>query len=648
MAAPRRVLIATCGLAVQQQTASGTKVSRGPLLPPQKDPCMYRLRPTLVVLTICLVPSFATAQAPPLLKSIPGPHAVDLGWGVKIPLRDGVRLNATVYKPKANKATVPAIVSITPYISDNYHDRAVYFASHGYAFAIVDSRGRGNSEGAFEPFVNEGRDGYDVVEWLARQSWSNGKVGMWGGSYGGFNQWATLKELPPHLATIVPTASAHPGVDFPAPGGILRSYLIQWLTLTSGNTLNRKLFLDDAFWLGKFRELYRTHTPYRDLDVLVGNPSAHFRKWLLHRTPDAFWEATVPTPEQYARFDIPILTITGHYDDDQPGAMEFYLRHARHAKDKAFSKHFLILGPWDHDGTRTTLPKVGGLTFGPLSMVDMNLLHKHWYDWTLRDGPKPPVLKSQILYYVAGLERWKNASSPDGIKGRPKKLYLSTPSGRADDAFHSGLLATMPPEKQPPDRYAYDPLDTRPGELEKEKIHDYLIDQRFALNLHGAGLVYHSEPLAEATEITGQMKLTIWVEMDVQDTDFQAAVYEIKKDGGSVLLGLDQLRARFRESPTQEKLSKPGEINRYTFKGFNYISRQLAAGSRLRLVVGAANSIFLEKNYNSGLPLGTETKKDAQTAHVRLHHDPSHPSCLELPEALPGPEMLPATTKKTK
>jgi putative CocE/NonD family hydrolase len=588
------------------------------------------------------------AQAPSLPKSIPGPHAIDLSWGVKVPLRDGVRLNATLYKPKSAKGPMPAVLTITPYIADNYHDRAAYFASHGYAFAIVDSRGRGNSEGSFEPFANEGRDGYDVVEWLARQSWCNGKVGMWGGSYGGFNQWAALKEGPPHLATIVPTASGHPGVDFPAPGGILHSYWIQWLTLISGTTLNRKLFDDDAFWLGKYRDLYRTHAPFRELDVLVGNPSPHFRKWLQHRTPDAYWEAMAPKAEQYARFDVPILTITGHYDDDQLGAMEYYLRHARHGRDKGFGKHYLVLGPWDHAGTRTPLPKVGGLTFSPVSVVDMNFLHKHWYDWTLKDGPKPAVLKSPVLYYVAGLERWKHASSLDGIKARPKKLYLSTPTGRADDVFHSGLLATMPPEKQPPDRYAYDPLDTRPGELEKDKIHDFLTDQRFALNLYGAGLAYHSEPLAEPLEITGQMRLTIWVEMDVPDTDFQATVYEIKKDGSSVVLGQDALRARFRESLVQEKLSKPGEINRYEFKGFNYISRQLAAGSRLRLVVGAANSIMLEKNYNSGRPLGSETKKDAETAHVRLHHDAEHPSCLELPEAPAEPEPAAPVKKDAK
>ena len=162
--------------------------------------------------------------------------AFDLQWGVQIPLRDAVHLNATVYKPHGLKEPPPVVFTFTPYNSDTYHARAAYFARHGYVFVLVDVRGRGNSGGRFEPFVNEGRDGHDVVEWLARQPWGNGKVAMWGGSYAGFDQWSTLKEFPPHLATIVPAAAAHPGVDFPAFQNIFSSYLVRWLTLTSGHT----------------------------------------------------------------------------------------------------------------------------------------------------------------------------------------------------------------------------------------------------------------------------------------------------------------------------------------------------------------------------------------------------------------------------
>ena len=147
--------------------------------------------------------------------------AIDLLWAVKVPLRDGVRLNATVFKPAGYHRPLPVIFTLTPYNSDTYYPRARYFAQNGYVFALVDVRGRGNSEGVFLPFENEGRDGYDVVEWLAKQPWCDGKVAMWGGSYAGYDQWATLQNFPPHLATIVPAAAAAMGVDFPAQNNVL-------------------------------------------------------------------------------------------------------------------------------------------------------------------------------------------------------------------------------------------------------------------------------------------------------------------------------------------------------------------------------------------------------------------------------------------
>src|SRR5467141_18416 len=200
-------------------------------------------------------------------------------WNVRIPLRDGAKLSATLYKPREMKKPLPVIFTLTPYTADTYHERGVYFSKNGYVFALVDCRGRGNSEGEFRPFENEGRDGYDIVEWLARQSWSNGKVAMWGGSYAGFDQWATLKEFPPHLATIVPAAAAHAGVDFPYDSNIGSLYLMQWLSFTGGVTGNGKLFGEDSFWDSKWREVYRQHLAFKTLDVLVGNPSAMFQKW---------------------------------------------------------------------------------------------------------------------------------------------------------------------------------------------------------------------------------------------------------------------------------------------------------------------------------------------------------------------------------
>jgi putative CocE/NonD family hydrolase len=580
-------------------------------------------------LGICTAALAVVLSAPPA----PAGDDVDLLWGVKVPLRDGVRLNATVYKPRPEAGPLPVVFTLTPYIADTYHERGLYFARHGYVFALVDARGRGNSEGRFEPFANEARDGHDVVEWFARQPYCDGKVALWGGSYAGFDQWATLKELPPHLATIVPAAAAHPGVDFPAFQNIPSTYLVRWLTLTSGTTPNAKLFAEEAFWIQKYREYYLAHRPFRELDAIAGNPSEHFQRWLRHPTPDSYFDAMAPAAEQYARFNIPILTITGHYDDDQAGAMHYYRLHQRHGSAEGRAKHFLVIGPWDHAGTRTPKQDVGGLHFGDASMVDLNRLHRDWYAWTMKNGKKPEFLKQRVACYLMGADEWRYADSLEALAPATRTFYLDSADGRANDAFHSGALRPDKPGTSSPDRYVYDPLDTRPADLEREELKNYLTDQRAALNLFGNGLVYHSEPLAAPLELMGVPRLTVWLALDVPDTDFAVNLYEILPDGGSVLLTGDVLRARYRESLRQERLVKPGEVNRYVFTGFNYVARRLAKGSRLRLVLSSPNTIYLEKNYNSGGVIADETAKDARTAHVTLHHDAEQPSCLELPVA---------------
>jgi putative CocE/NonD family hydrolase len=371
------------------------------------------------------------------------PPKIDFMWGVKIAMRDGVRLNATLYKPNENQPT-PAIFTLTPYIADGAHLRGVYFAQHGYAFAAVDSHGRGNSEGIFEPFVREAQDGYDIVEWLASQPWCDGQVAMWGGSYGGYAQWVTLREEPPHLKTIIPTASAHAGVDFPFLKNIFSPSEMMWLTYTSGVARNMTIMNDPEFWIGKFQEMFQQHLPYKQLDRIVGNTSTLFQTWVAHPHPDEYWDKLAFPVEQYDRINIPILTITGHYDDDQPGAMEYYRQHMA-SKSTAKDAHYIIIGPWDHAGTRDPKTEFEGLKFSETAVLDMNKIHQEWYDWTMKEGKKPAFLKKRVAYYVMGEEKWKYADSIEAIGVTPKNMYLCSDEG-ANDVFHSGTLEKDAPK----------------------------------------------------------------------------------------------------------------------------------------------------------------------------------------------------------
>ena len=593
------------------------------------------LRRLVATAALFLVMHLHAAEPVPAEKADP----VDFRWGVKIPLRDGVKLNATLYRPQQQKDPLPCVFTLTPYISQSYHDRCMYFAGHGYVYLTVDVRGRGNSEGDFTPMLQEAKDGHDVVEWLAQQSWCNGKVTMWGGSYAGYDQWATAKEFPPHLATIVPVASPYAGVDFPRRNNIAYPYDVQWLTMTSGRAGQEKIFGDSAFWASKYKELYEQHRAFREIDTLIGNPSPSFQAWVAHPMVDAYWDSYNPSAEQYAKIDLPILTITGQYDGDQPGAFTHYREHMAHASAHARDRHYLIIGPWDHAGTRTPKAEVGGLAFGSASLLDMNKLHKDWYDWTLKSAAKPEFLKDKVAYFVlgAGAEDWRYAPTLEAVTAEARALFLTSHDGRANDVFASGGLMPAKAEGGKPDRYAYDPLDTSSAKVDEVDVPNGLTDQRRILQQGGKYLVYHTAVFAKDVDIAGFFKLSVFIAIDQPDTDFHVAVFEIQPDGANVFLSDDMMRARYRGSQRAAQLVQKGKVERYDFDRFTFAARRIQQGSRLRLLIEPVNSLLAEKNYNSGGVVADETGKDARTVNVTLYHDAQHPSALYVPIAAAPP-----------
>ena len=606
----------------------------------------YTTFSTLLILAVTHCGLFATKANGQTPTSTPSPSPLsadyDLRWGVKIPMRDKVELNATLYLPKTQDGSLPkmpVVFTLTPYISDSYHARGAYFAAHGYVFALVDVRGRGNSDGEFEPFVNDPRDGHDLVEWFAKQPFCDGKVAMWGGSYAGFDQWATAKELPSHLATIVPAAAAHPGLDYPFTQNVGLTYDMQWYTFTSGRTGQNNLFADQKFWRTKFLDAYKKYIPFKSLDSFVGNPSVNFQRVIKHPTMDAYYDAMVPTREQFQKIAVPVLTITAQYDGDELGALSYYRDHMANATPEARAKHFLVIGPWDHAGTRTPTDEVGGVKFGPGSVIDLNDLHRQWYDWTMKTGPRPGFLKNQVAYYLLAAGNsgtngeWRYADNFEKLVANPKIFYVDSKNGDANGVFRSGSLT----EKQPnegSDKFTYDPLDTTRGETvdgidPKEKTAG--LDQMYALSIGKDGLVYHTEPLPNETSFVGCPTATLWVSIDTPDVDLSAQLYEIQPDGTSIILWNDVRRLRYRDSLREAKLVKPSEVARCDFNPGLFVARRLMKGSRLRLVVSSPNSTQLQKNYCSGGVVAEETAKDARTCHVQVYHDATHPSTVQLP-----------------
>lgn len=584
---------------------------------------MGRITAVVLVLFACLLTGAARAAD------------FDLVWGAKVPMRDGVKLGATIAKPHNLKSRLPAIVIISPYIAaDNSWARASYFAQHGYVYVMVDARGRGDSGGSFDPFAQEPRDGYDAIEWVAHQPWCNGKVVMWGGSYAGFDQWATLEEHPPHLAGIVPASAVYPAVDFGPNQGIFTTYFMQWLTYTSGAALQTKLFDDGEFWGGKFNDYFYGFRPYRTLDGIVGNRSTVFQKWLKHPSVDGFWDAMVPSPAQYAAINVPILTIAGQYDGDQLGAMTYYRRFMQYARPQERDRMYLVMGPWNHLGTRTPTLELGGLKFGAASKLDMNDLHRQWYDHVLKGGPLPSFLKRHVAYWVTGSEDWRYADSLAALTADKQRYFLGS-NGRADDAEHSGLLVEKASGSSAYDTYVYDPLDLRPQKYSDNDNLPPLLDQSFVTHAFGEADNYTTAPFTAAVTILGFPRIVAYLSTDVPDTDLQVQLFAINPDGTAVALSSQILRARYRNSFRTPEFLTPNKVERFTFDQMTFFARSLPAGSRLRLAIGALNSSAFERNYNAARDVADETAKDARTAHVRIYHTAQYPSFLEVSKTKP-------------
>jgi putative CocE/NonD family hydrolase len=321
---------------------------------------------------------------------------------------------------------------------------------------------------------------------------------------------STSKEFPLHLATIAPGMAAAPGVDFPMRNNLSYPYVMQWLTLTAGHASQDRIFEDQAFWRRKFRQAFESGIPFKDLDQLVGYSSAIFREWNSHPAQDEYWDAFLPRAEDYSQIDLPILSLTGCYDGDQPGALHYYREHMRRASAHAAAKHYLVIGPWDHAGTLSPKAEFGGLKFEPAALLDVLKLHLDWYDWTMRGGPKPEFLKKNVAYYVMGAETWRYADSLEKITARFQTYHLGSIEN-PHDVFGSGALALDLAKGRESDHYVYDPRNVSVAALESTLDPESRVEQRVTYAATGQHLIYHSAPFTDDIEVSGFFRLTAWL-----------------------------------------------------------------------------------------------------------------------------------------
>lgn len=603
---------------------------------------MHRGLLLLALAALCL------ASPVPALAGDVGP-GYDIEMSRMIPMRDGVALEAWIWRPSAFQGRAPAVLTLTQYDIDGARrGTPSKFTKRGYVFVQAYVRGRGRSGGdkSDNLGLQVGRDGYDLVEWIARQPWSDGRVVMYGGSFVGMTQWRTAAQHPPHLASITPYVPIYPGWDVPNTNGIPQSWSAVILGYTSGRSLNTGFIANRDYWAGKMLEHYAAGRPFTELDDDMGIAAddwwmvdsagrrlSFMDMWLEHVGDRAFNLAAAPTAEDYAGIDIPILTVTGFFDDDQPGALRYYRGHVEHGPPAAVARHYLVIGPWDHGGAQQPREEIGGLAVPPAAVLDMDELRANWYDWVLGRGPRPSLLEDRVTTFMPGADTWRYAPTLEQASaGRDLTFYLSDPDGTPGDIFHSGRLLRRAATDEPPAL-----LTSDPGELPELKVAVYAENEDFTSQFRAyekRAITFHTDPFPVDTEIAGQPRVSLAVQADAPDFDLWAELLMVLPDGSAVQLGEDIRRARFRDGPFTEELLSPNDVVEIPFQ-FYWTARRIPAGARLRLTVAPLNSPFYQKNYNSGGRIGHESMADARVAHIRIFHDAKRSSTVVLPLAAP-------------
>jgi len=536
-------------------------------------------------------------------------HEVVEERGVAVPMRDGVALATDIYRPKGD-GKFPTILVRTPYKKEMVEWQARFFARRGYAFAVQDVRGRFASPGVWRPFVHEGDDGYDAIEWLAGRPWSNGKVGTMGGSYLAMVQWWAASRRPPHLVTMIssisPPETFH---NFPQENGLfMLATGLWWLRVIekeatadiTGAEIEASLDLVESEAL---RQL-----PVIDLDEKVlGKKNAAWREWLAHPDFDDY-HRSLAYLDALRGLDLPVFHQSGWFDGNGIGSKLNYLGMI----ERGHRNQKLVLGPWGHTDTASRYISKE-IDFGPAAVVDLQESYLRWMDRWLKGIDNGIDREPSVSLFVMGSNEWRHGDTYP-LEGTTLTPFYLASEGDAGGFDGKGRLTTEAPAETgtTPDHFTYDPADPTP------------IDPRGRNDL----AVYRTAPMKAPLSIAGPLSAVLYASSSAKDTDWIARLAKIDRQGNPLILGCGVVRARYRESTSKPKLLEPGEVCEYRLDLWQ-TALTIGEGEALVLVVSSALFPAFSRNLNTGEnnETGTEFVKASQT----IHHDRGRPSRILLP-----------------
>ena len=531
-------------------------------------------------------------------------------FNVRVPLRDGVTLAADLVLPAERPA--PAVVMRTPYgrSGDQATERADAFARAGYAAVWVDVRGRGDSGGEFDPYRNDGLDGVDVIAWAAAQEWCDGSVATYGGSYPGRIQWLTALHQPPALrAMIVLVTPSDPFVENPT--GVPGPMHVHWYRMTDGRAMQ---YTEAVDWM----EVYG-HRPLVELDEAAGFQSALWREECRHPTLDAWWEP-LRYQHRIAEVDIPVLHISGWYDDEEIGTPANFA--AMTAAGRSGQR--LLMGPWGHQVNADR--RIGEVDFGHESVIDLYGFMTGFLDEMVRGRrPTEPIPPARV--FLMGANEWLDLPAWPPPGSAERIWYLDSDGGAASRFGNGRLVDAAPPAGSPSDEWLHDPDRPVPFITGASSAQIGGPDDYAGVETRGDVLVFTSEPLTEPLDVIGAVRLIVHVSTSAADADVAAKLLDVHPNGFAQRLCDGLLRLRYREGNDRALPVDPGAVYEVEIPMWD-TSQRFLPGHRIRVeIAGSAHPKFAA---NLGTGGDDTTTTEGVIARNVLHHDSARPSRLVL------------------
>ena len=532
-----------------------------------------------------------------------------------VTMPDGGKICALVVRPRAPRHRLPTLLQFTIYADRNVNlSEARRTASNGYADVEALTRGKGCSPDVPVPYVHDGADGAAVIAWIARQPWSDGRVGMYGGSYNSFAQWAVAKRRPPALKALMPAVSNAPGIDTPMEGNVFQSFSYDWpFYVTSSKWLNASSQGDPAHWIALQKRWYASGKPYRAMDRIDGRPNPVWDRWLRHPSYDASWQRLVPYRDEFARISIPILMTDGYLSGQNVGGLYYAAQYGRY---NPRAENYLVIGPYDHfAGQRGTVATFGlesnvvaGYTIDPAAHIDIGELRYAWFDYIFKGARKPALLRGRVNYEVMGANLWRHAASVGAMHERMLRVHLA--NGR-DTSIAQTVDLT--------DRSDVDRVPPVTG------LDMYL------------GVRFESAPFAHGFELSGLFSGRLDFITNKKDFDFVVSLYEHTAKGEYVAITYTMARASYVHDRAHRRLLPSGRRTQLDFVSSRLTSWKIRSGSRVAVVLSIVKGPGTQLNYGSGKDVSDESIADAA---IPLRIKWYGGSFVDIPATTPRPAAL--------